>query len=89
MHKDMEILTYVLEGALEHQDSVGNTSVIRPGEVQRMSAGAGITHSEYNLSHELTVYFFCRSGSIPIPMVWSQVMPKRSFHRLLNGGSGV
>jgi redox-sensitive bicupin YhaK (pirin superfamily) len=56
-HRDMEIITYVLEGVLEHRDSLGNGSLIRPGEVQRMSAGTGIRHSEFNSSPDDPVHF--------------------------------
>ena len=55
-HRDMEIITYVLKGALEHRDSMDNSSVIRPNEVQRMSAGTGIKHSEYNHSQTEPVH---------------------------------
>lgn len=57
-HRDMEILTYVMEGQLEHRDSLGNGSVIGPGEVQKMSAGRGIRHSEFNPSDQNGLHFY-------------------------------
>lgn len=56
-HRDMDIISYVLEGTLEHQDSLGNGARIRPGDVQRMSAGRGITHSEFNPSQTEPLHF--------------------------------
>jgi redox-sensitive bicupin YhaK (pirin superfamily) len=78
-HRDMEIITYIISGALEHKDSMGNTGVIRAGDVQRMSAGTGVVHSEYNPSpnepvHLLQIWIFSEKHSI------APSYEQRTFH---------
>ncbi|MFI5176527.1 MAG: pirin family protein [Terriglobia bacterium] len=85
-HRDMEIITYVLEGALEHQDSMGNGSVIRPGEVQRMSAGTGITHSEYNQSSSEGVHLL-QIWILPEKKGLTPSYEQREFTRDKNGSA--
>jgi hypothetical protein len=77
-HRDMEIISYVLEGALEHKDSMGNGSVIRPGDVQIMSAGTGIQHSEFNPS-EIDPVHFLQIWTIPNQMQLNPRYEQRTF----------
>ncbi|NII09732.1 pirin family protein [Oleiagrimonas sp. C23AA] len=95
-HQNMEIISYVLEGELAHRDSMGNSSTIRPGDVQRMSAGSGVTHSEYNpsqtqLSHFLQIWILPAEQEVAPSYEQTHVVAadKRDQLRLLVSGDGA
>ena len=95
-HANMEILSYVLEGALQHRDSLGTGSVIRPGDLQRMSAGSGITHSEFNASKDAPVHFlqiWIQPDRLNIPPGYAQrqfpEIERRGVLRLLASPDGA
>jgi hypothetical protein len=99
-HRDMEIVTYILAGELEHKDSMGNGSVIRPGDMQRMTAGTGVTHSEFNRSadapvHLLQIWLLPERSGLP-PGYEQKALPAKMLENTLalvasraGGGNGV
>src|SRR6266536_4111253 len=94
-HHDMEIVTYVLEGELGHKDSMGNGSIIRPGDLQRMSAGTGVTHSECtpsreSLVHFLQIWLLPNASGLPPSYEQERFLPetRRGRLRLLAAGDG-
>lgn len=92
-HRDMEIITYVLEGELAHKDSMGNGSTIKPGDVQRMSAGSGVTHSEFNHSktnqvHLLQIWIFPEKKNLEPSYEQKEFKKAQKLNRLCLVASG-
>jgi quercetin 2,3-dioxygenase len=87
-HRDMEIISYVLEGSLQHQDSMGNKTIIKPGEVQRMSAGTGITHSEHNFEKHMPTKFF-QIWIMPNTLGLSPSYDQKDFSQEISKGKPV